>query len=241
MEVNPSLQIDDEIFDALFKVAAKDAMKREMDSLPSLEELNEMYPPSEALDKRVYAVINRDIRTAKRKKAMHVFLRVAAVLCAFIVVSLGALMTVEASRNFIFNMIIEIRGDHVLFGFGQGDTAATIDAEVISESLPQGFALMDSHILEDFTVFIFTNEHGNEVIVQHSVATATIGVDNELREFTVVTINGQNAYVFTALYDYARHEIMWVHGDGVIAISTNTTLDEMLEIAENLIANLLVS
>ena len=47
-------------FDAILKVAFKESVIKEMDALPTSKELNAMFPRSEALDKRVMRIINRE-------------------------------------------------------------------------------------------------------------------------------------------------------------------------------------
>ncbi|MCL1787348.1 MAG: hypothetical protein FWG38_05120, partial [Defluviitaleaceae bacterium] len=59
MDVNKDITRDEALFDAVLNVALKDAMEREMQGMPSLETLNDMYPVSHALDRRVYQTINR--------------------------------------------------------------------------------------------------------------------------------------------------------------------------------------
>ena len=63
--------MENKLFAAVLKVAAEEAWQEEMDSLPSLDELNEMYPPSESLDKRVFGTINKAARRGKAKKARN--------------------------------------------------------------------------------------------------------------------------------------------------------------------------
>ena len=224
------------IFDAILNIAADDAMQREMAKLPSLEELNKMYRPSEALDKRVHSIIRRDARAARRRKIMRTFAKAAAILCVFIVVCFGVLMTVEASRNYILNMLIDVRDDHVLFEFGQGNASGTIDSMLISEALPEGFVLVDSHILTDSSLYFFINEFDDEILVFHGTSMDTIGIDNEQREFTVIEIDGQEVFLFAALYDHARNGIMWVQGESVVYVSTNLPLDDLTKIVKAIMA-----
>jgi len=48
------------IFDALLKVAVDEAMRIEMESLPSDEELMAMYPETKELDERIHTLINKE-------------------------------------------------------------------------------------------------------------------------------------------------------------------------------------
>ena len=57
-----------------------------------------------------------------------------------------------------------------------------------------------------------------------------MGIDNEQREFTVIDIDGQEAFLFTALHDCARNGIMWVQGCRVVYVSTHLPLDDLMKI-----------
>ncbi|MGI6576551.1 MAG: hypothetical protein ACOX1Q_00595 [Eubacteriales bacterium] len=56
---------NEKIFDALLKVAVDEALKREMESLPSVEELDKIYKPSAAMDKRIKDLIKMEFERGK--------------------------------------------------------------------------------------------------------------------------------------------------------------------------------
>jgi hypothetical protein len=235
MDMTVNKDIKGEIFDSLLKVAAKDAMHRELNDMPTLEELNELYPPSEELNKRVYAAINKETRKKKTKQAFRWIGKVAAIFCAVLVVSVGALMSVEASRNFILNLFIDVRDDHIVFDFG--GQVYDLPNETVRMGfgyIPYGFSIVAYHRLEALDVTILTNEYGHEIIIAHHFSTTPlIAVDNELRDFSIISVNGIETFLFESIYEYARNQAMWAYTDGVISISTTLDLDELLKIVES--------
>ncbi|MCL2357886.1 MAG: hypothetical protein FWC70_12170 [Defluviitaleaceae bacterium] len=78
---------NEKLFDAILKVAAEEALREEIDAMPSCEELNKMYPRSKSLDKKVYAAINRKFGAARRKRIARIFAKIAA---CFIFAAIGA-------------------------------------------------------------------------------------------------------------------------------------------------------
>lgn len=244
MEIKLRPEINDELFDAILKVAAKDAMHREMDEMPSLEELNAMYPTSQAFDKKVYGIIkkenlsdNRKARIATGIKVVRSFAKVAAVLCIAIVVSFSALMTSARSRNYILNLLIDIRTDHVGFDFGQGEDVPVVSAELPIGYIPEGFTLTDSHNIEGIlSLFIFTNGQGGDIVVEKSTLVGSRGTGTTGREFSIIEFRGQEAYLFEAVEDDARNQIAWIYSDNImISVSTTLSLDELFRIAESVI------
>ena len=236
MDVNKDITRDEALFDAVLNVAFKDAMEREMQEMPSLETLNDMYPVSPALDRRVYQTINRSMRARKMKQAVRIVSKIAAVLCLFVIVGGGVLVSVEASRNFIRNLFVDVREDHVVLDFGEGEVAVSIGDGITLEYLPEGFRLVARHNLDLFNLLVFADDAGTEIVVEHIfTAFAPIGIDNELRDFSMAVLNGRDVFIFEAFYNYAPNKILWEHEGSMISISSTLSLSELEKIAEGVI------
>jgi len=134
------ISMDDKIYKAIFKAAAEEALREEMAALPSDEELNEMYPRTKTLDKKVNAVLKQEFKTARRKQRLRLAARVAAVVILFVLVGGSVLMSVEASRNFILNTLIDRRGDYIAFDFGIDGTPNEAGNGIILGYLPEGLS-----------------------------------------------------------------------------------------------------
>ncbi len=95
------------LFDALLKVAVSDALKKEMDTLPVNEELNETYKPSSELDRRIKKLIIQNRIKSKIKNYAKGFSKiVACIIIIFALLSI-TLFSVEATRNVILNTFFE--------------------------------------------------------------------------------------------------------------------------------------
>ena len=129
---------NEKLFDAMVKTAFEEAVQQEMDSLPSREKLNEMYPSSEAFDKQIMAIIAKEEKTYKRrqasKQALKVFTRIAASIAILFTVSTLALMSVETSRVFIFNAFMG--HPHAAMEFAPFGGEIELRFDVVEDSLP---------------------------------------------------------------------------------------------------------
>ena len=83
---------DDIVFEALLKVAADEAMRIEMEALPSNDELKAMYPQAENLSKKINKTIITEYNKSKRIMFFRSLKRIAAAICVFIVLSTSVLM-----------------------------------------------------------------------------------------------------------------------------------------------------
>jgi hypothetical protein len=206
---------NDKLFNAIIKVAAEEAWQEEMDSLPSLEELNEMYPPSETLDKKVYAIINKAARRGKIKKALRYTAKFATIFCVFIVLAGGALMGVEASRTFILNRIININDDYVRIHFQLGDVSDLEIGELVVNYIPEDFTFYEQgEFSERHTFYEFRSDTRRGILIQHIIVAedgSTVGAINpmtEYSEFSVISLHGQVAYLFTSTNE-DRSVMVW--------------------------------
>ncbi|MCL2225403.1 MAG: DUF4367 domain-containing protein [Defluviitaleaceae bacterium] len=228
--------LNEKIFDALFKIAADEALKEEMDAMPSCEELNKLYPRTKSLDKKVYAVINRESRAIKTKKAIRAFTKIAAGFCVIAVLGIGAAMSVEASRNFILNFFVDMRGDYVAFDFGLGDRPTPGDGKIVLGYKPEGFELVSNHAMESMTMYVFADDSDNQIIIQRLMGSDFfMGVDYEYMVFSEIQILGASANLFTSIYDYGTNKVMWAIENGVITITTTLDTETLIRIAENII------
>lgn len=233
MKNNAINERNERIFDAMLKIAADEALREEMAALPSDEELLRMYPSTESLDRKAYAVIKKEFRVINRRKALRLLSRVAAVFCIIAVLSTGVLMVTPASRNFILNFLVDIRYDHVAFDFGLEDIPDINGDAAVFRYAPEGFVLVTSHTLETLITYVFENDEGYVLIAQRFLGRSlAAGLDNEYAHFSEVQLNAGVAHISVAQDEHDFSTIMWADGEDVISISTTFSVEILLEMAE---------
>ena len=227
--------IDDRIFDALLKVAAEEALREEMEALPSDEELEKMYPRSESLDRKIYAMINKEKRTARRRAIARALPKVAAVFFMVIVASAGVLMSVEASRIFILNLFIEAMDDHIVIEFGEEKVIEPEAGQLVFGFVPEGFTLESVSQVGPLSIYVFDNGSGETVTVQKiDVQSMTMGADIEYTYHKVVEIDGFEAHFFDADGDGGYNVLMREFRESIITVSSSLGFDELAEILRNI-------
>jgi len=226
-------EIDDEIFEALLGPASREALRREMEEMPSLEELDKMYPISDTLNKRVMNIIDNHEKSHKKKQRMKKISKFVAGFTLLSAVTGTVLMSVEASRNFIRNSIVNMRGDHAILEFS-GESGN--DSSVIAGYIPEGFQLVNSNSTGNTSIFIYSNDIGELVIIrQHPADYLALGVDTDIREFSIVNMGGQSAYLFQTSDSQYETVLVWNINNNVFDITSTLEIEQILKIAENLI------
>jgi len=243
-----SINRNEELFEAVMKIAAKEALMDEVDELLSFdpEQHSQVPDPSENMDARVRSIIRNESRKYNRKKYISVFGKVAAVFGIFITASTVLLMSVEASRNFIINTIIGIRSDHIAIEFGQNGTpqeneqAPEIELNSITAGgvvfgyVPHGFNLVSEQDLGTLRIFMFADEHGGQIVVQHVQSELLSAfIDNEERSFAVIVIGEFEAYLFESFEENELSVLMWQYEVDVIHVVASISIDELLLFAES--------
>jgi len=221
----------DEVFEALLKVAAKEVIERKVAALPSCEELNRLYKPSPAFEKRVHKIINKHVSAKRIRRLAKTFWRVAAVFCVFITVSTAVLMSAEASRIFILNTIIGFHEDHAVFEFVDGSGA--VMTEGFHGNIPYGFELLNHQVTNGSTVAVFISHEGSRLFfTQNEAEAVTFAVDTEYTEVRMVVIDGQEVYLFLTIDDYGLTSLTWRVENTVFMLMSDVSVDELFDIAE---------
>jgi len=210
--------------------------------LPSLDELNKMYPPSESLDKRVFGTINKAARRGKAKKAMRITGKIVAAFCVAIIFIGGALMSVEASRTFILSRIINISDDYVSIRFQLGDIADLDIGELAVNFIPEDFTFYgQGELAEGHTYYQFRSDIRRGIMIQHIIVSedgssvALGGIMTEGGEFSVISLHGRVAYLLTSADESKATTISWNYGRHFLSVSAFFDVDELMEIAKGMV------
>jgi len=229
---------EERLLDALLNVAVKEALQKELDMIMNgegMEQYDFDTETKERLNQRVYATVAKGRRAYRRKKALQITRWFAVGFAVVLFVSISIIMSIEASRtyirNYVRNLVIEIRDDHVTFGFEYQDTDGDGNSfsQRLLESLPTGFGLINSQVSDELAVFYISDRRGNYIdVVWHMDIGIDLALDNELRVVTQQTVNGQDVYLFEAHDANELHMAMWQYGDDVVIIYTNVDIEELM-------------
>jgi hypothetical protein len=242
MENNERINKDnlsDEIYEALLKVAVNEAIRQDVEAMPSCEELNELYKPSPAFEKRIMKIIDKRFAKRRFSRTLKSFGRIAAIVSIIFTVSAAVLMSVEASRVFIFNIFIGLQEDHAVIGFVDERDVLGVEVGLYTPGyLPYGFGLVFSQSLHDVTISIFQNRDGSQIILyEYGAEAALLGVDIEYTEFSVVYVNQQEARLFSAADGERLNTLIWMSGDTALKLVSDLELGVLLRVAENIFRN----
>lgn len=225
---------DELLFDALLEVAVTEAMMREMEALPSNEKLNEIYSPSPEMDSRIQKIIHQRCRKADLRRFAKGFGKAVACIAILLMVASAVLLSVEATRNAIFNAIIEWREGYTEVRFGDEEEAPQ-DGIYRPAYLPEGFNEVSCQTSADTTLIRYEKEDGDRIIFQQWPAeSSSLLVDNENTNYIEIEVSGKTAYLFQALTEDDDSVLIWQSGDIVFQLISQVDSRELILIGESI-------
>ena len=106
-------EMKNQIFEVMLQTAVKEHFEKELHELPAAKELTDDYDLSESTRKEIEKWIKAANHKASRLRMQKAAKRAAVIAAIIVPVSVVSLLSVEASRNVIFNAVINWASDHV--------------------------------------------------------------------------------------------------------------------------------
>lgn len=143
-------------FGDILKAAVEENLMASLETIPSNEVLQAEYVPSSVLWNRIRKIVRKDHRRTLWRKAMQSTKKVAILLAIIIPVSLGSLLSVEASRTAILNFIFNWKSDHVDIHFQQAGSSPSAQSPQ-NAAIPEQTAQLPEKLRDALTSSVFTN------------------------------------------------------------------------------------
>ncbi|WP_312695373.1 DUF4367 domain-containing protein [Caproiciproducens sp.] len=236
-------EINIRLFDTLLKAAAAEDFQNELDALPSEQELNRGYALSEQLEKGIRSLIKESSSRNRRKKLSRLAKRAAVIAAIVIPISIGSLLSVEASRNAIFNSVLEWKAEHVDIHF-QETTSGTSGEEPPAgerlevwepQYLPEGFFVAEEKNVGPVHMITYENGKGASVTFTQTPLdkAGKMSIDSEHTTYHEITIKGEKAVLFEATRAEDRSYVLWQSKKTSLVLSSAILKNELIRIAES--------
>ena len=227
------MKITDEM---LFDHAAE-ARDIYLSTLPSHEELQDI-SFSKSFHRKMNKLIKEQRRSPRVNQILRYMKRTVAAVLAIAVITFGGLMTVEAYRTQIIEVIVQVFERFTKYQFISHDdhTEEISLPEVSVEYIPDGMKEVKSQLIEDLRYYVrYENDRGQFFkitlrVIQSNGSYSTL-LNTEDSTYVTIDINGQEAFANTKEGDSS---ITWTYGHIVYNVYGNIALDELEFIAENL-------
>jgi hypothetical protein len=228
-------QVNDVVFEALFRQAVIDDFNEEIDSIPTNEQLTEIYSFSPEFETRMKKLFTKDRRKDFIKTISLYSRRVASVLIIVLGLLFGTLLFNAEVRATVGNILVEWYEKFTSFTFR--------DDEIIDEKkewnlnyLPEGYIQENYEVLGRITSIEYRNNQGEKIRFTYRLeeSNTNISVDNENHEISSCSILGNKAFSITALDDKFDNGVIWNMDGHTFDLWGKVSIDELKKIAKSI-------
>lgn len=181
--------------DALIAMIVTEAQDRELARMPSLEEMNEDFQPSEKFQRKMEALVRDTKRKAERKKRLLGIKRFFITLTAAISIFSCTMLPVKAVREAVITTLIEWHDKFVSVIYVNDESSVTT-FHIIPSYIPKGFSQVE--VPDESSGFYygqFSDSHNNwfDILVLPIENTQETFLDNEFSTYYSINFNGIQA------------------------------------------------
>lgn len=231
-------QVDDVVFEALFRQAVIDDFNKEIDSIPTNEQLAKIYSFSPEFELRMKKLFTKDRRKDFIKTISLYSRRVASVLIIVLGLLFGTLLFNAEVRAAVGNVLVEWYEKFTSFTF-IGDEIIDEKKEWSLNYMPEGYIQENYEVLGRITSIEYRNNQGEKIkftyVPEGSVT--NISVDNENHEISNYVILGNEAFSITALDDKFDNGLIWNMEGHTFDLWGKIPVDELKKVAESISEN----
>ncbi len=218
----------DEFVDSYLKYAGEELLSKLAEEAPSEEELADFEIPSNNIDQRISATINKEVNMRRRKRSLKIATRVAAGLIIVLIVSTITIASSEAIRTRFFDFFKT--SDEVSETIIVSDDSDVQD-DILPGYLPEGYHYVSGSVDEIMAVSIYEDSNGNTVRINRRKSVGTITYDTERSTVYETTISGNKALVISS----PDMNSIYYFGDiYVYNLSGIVDVDELIKVIESL-------
>ena len=150
---------------------------------------------SEAFDKKMRALIRRKGAWRAGSRTLRTLSRVAAILFVVVAVFSVAILSSEALRAQVINLLYQIGDEKGQITFAEVNPAKLPEGTVVPGYLPNGYRFVEANIDGVYIVSRYENEDGDEITIQQGPLNVEITVSQA--QTAPVEIAGRTAYIIT--------------------------------------------
>lgn len=241
MQAMKKAEMKDQIFEVMLKSAVEENFQRELQELPREKDLSEDYELSPPAREKIEKMIREARRHSCRLRIGKIAKRAAVVAAVVIPISVGSLLSVEASRNAIFNALMDWKPDHVDTRYQNKGVSSDASSSASGYSiikpkyLPEGFFEARTVQTESDFVTQYRNEKGEEILLRESPLTkeGTFGVDTEHTTRKDIMINGVTASLFVANPSGGKSYLVWRNHTSSFYLSSEIPWEQLVKMAKS--------
>lgn len=216
--------------DALIAMIVTEAQDRELAQMPSLEEMNEDFQPSEKFQRKMEALVRDTKRKAEREKQLLNVKRFFITLTAAISIFSCTMLPVKAVREAVITTLIEWHDKFVSIIYVNEESSVTA-FHITPSYIPEGFSQIES---TGRYYGQFQNSEGDwfslrVLPVENSQVTS---LDSEFSSYYSISFDNNQA--IWGIMDDDSNTLLWESSTLSFQVRGNLSITELIKISEGI-------
>jgi len=223
----------DYLFEALLTQAVIEDCMRELESLPSEQELAKTLQYSPRHISRMKKMFSSDARREAVARFFSVAKKTASVAAVILVVIFGMLMLNPNVRAVVVDTIIEWFDTFTRFQSPQTAPVA-FDTSLRPSYIPEGFVeeFADGDIEGESVMVVYRNDSDTIVLIYTPIS-ASLSVNNENVAYRELTIDGELFYIFESTNMATGSNVVWESNGLRFSLFSMVSTDTLLLMAQS--------
>lgn len=221
-------------FEALLQMAVTEADQRDLARLPTNQEMNDAFQPSQQLEKKVEKTLHQRQTARRRRTALRWARNAAVVVLGIWVVFTGALVPVQAVQQAAYSTLLEWKEEFTsLFVSSDSAVVTALPEDIQVTYLPEGYTLK-SHVQNDLDcIFQYANS-SNQLLIQIRLVQnySQIDLDNEYSGYYTITFDDISALWIQN--DSSMNVLIYEKDDYLFYLAGSMDISELIKIAQGI-------
>jgi hypothetical protein len=227
-------ELNDETFDKLLRYAAARQLEKIADQAPA--EVARKYTFSNEFEDKMQRLFSRQRRFERNERIRKAVAKVAAITVIFLAASTIAVLSVDAWRVRMLNIISEI---------GEKSTTIVIDDEEVNYDrflnkvqgkhlpsyIPYGYMTDSIEEFGSYYLVTYKNNAGAVIQLQKLPGGSSVGIDSEDAHIEQILVTGKVAQYF---YKNEIGSLMFKYNEIAFLLNASLAKDELIKIAESM-------
>lgn len=232
MDENDKIRIS---ADALIAMVVTEAEARELEKMPSIEEMDDAFQPSEQFLKKMEKLVKKADSKRKHKKIRHGIKKILIIAATTMSIFFCMLLPVQAVRESVVDTLIEWQDKFMTIVFSTEDTIPYTPESITVGYIPDGFSLANPEIRDNSTYYVHYSNPDGDWLVIHSLkidGIQDISLDNEYSTYYPLQFQSHEA-IWGVMKDH-NNTLIWDDHGLSFQISGNIDLSEIIKVAESI-------
>lgn len=222
-------------FEALLQMAVTEADQRDLARLPSNQEMNDAFQPSQRLEKKVEKTLHQRQTARRRRTALRWARNAAVVVLGIWVVFTGALVPVQAVQQAAYSTLLEWKEEFTsLFMSSDSSAITALPDDVQVTYLPEGYTLKSHQQNNSDVIIQYQNDLSQDLLLQIHLVQGNAQIDFDSEYSNYFSIKFDDIIALWIQNETGASMLTYETDSYLFSITGSVDVSELIKIAQGI-------